>query len=206
MIGGLIMAHGDDAGLRLPPRVAPVQVIVVAVKDAPEVPEVSSALERELSDPGMRVARSTDGQTSASGADSPTGSSKVFPFESRSALGTWPGGGQPRSARDREGREAVAIDQASQSAAAAVESVHTALLHEAAAALERRTLDVSDLDAAIEAARDGFARLPWAACGPDGERRLNHAGISVRCLTRPDGAVPESLDEADLMAVVARAY
>ena len=26
MIGGIIMTHGDDAGLRLPPRMAPVQV------------------------------------------------------------------------------------------------------------------------------------------------------------------------------------
>ena len=26
MIGGVIMTHGDDAGLRLPPRMAPVQV------------------------------------------------------------------------------------------------------------------------------------------------------------------------------------
>ncbi len=26
MIGGVIMAHGDDAGLRLPPRMAPIQV------------------------------------------------------------------------------------------------------------------------------------------------------------------------------------
>ena len=26
MVGGVIMAHGDDAGLRLPPKLAPVQV------------------------------------------------------------------------------------------------------------------------------------------------------------------------------------
>jgi prolyl-tRNA synthetase len=31
MIGGVIMAHGDDRGLVLPPRVAPVQVIVVPI-------------------------------------------------------------------------------------------------------------------------------------------------------------------------------
>ena len=30
MIGGLIMAHGDDAGLRVPPRLAPIQVVVLA--------------------------------------------------------------------------------------------------------------------------------------------------------------------------------
>jgi prolyl-tRNA synthetase len=31
MIGALIMAHGDDSGLRLPPRVAPVQVVLVPI-------------------------------------------------------------------------------------------------------------------------------------------------------------------------------
>ena len=36
MIGGIIMVHGDDAGLRLPPKLAPVQVVVVPIlkKDA----------------------------------------------------------------------------------------------------------------------------------------------------------------------------
>ncbi len=31
LVGGLIMAHGDDKGLRLPPRVAPFQVVVVPI-------------------------------------------------------------------------------------------------------------------------------------------------------------------------------
>ncbi|MFQ3645527.1 MAG: proline--tRNA ligase [Anaerolineae bacterium] len=31
MIGGIIMTHGDDAGLRLPPRLAPIQVVAVPV-------------------------------------------------------------------------------------------------------------------------------------------------------------------------------
>ena len=31
MVGGLIMAHGDDNGLRLPPAVAPVQAMIVPI-------------------------------------------------------------------------------------------------------------------------------------------------------------------------------
>jgi prolyl-tRNA synthetase len=31
LVGGLIMAHGDDKGLRLPPKVAPVQVVIVPI-------------------------------------------------------------------------------------------------------------------------------------------------------------------------------
>ena len=37
MVGGLIMAHGDDHGLRVPPRLAAVQVVVIAVRDEGDV-------------------------------------------------------------------------------------------------------------------------------------------------------------------------
>ena len=33
MVGGLIMAHGDDNGLRVPPVLAPIQVVVLVVRD-----------------------------------------------------------------------------------------------------------------------------------------------------------------------------
>ena len=33
LLGGLIMCHGDDNGLRVPPRLAPIQVLVMAVSD-----------------------------------------------------------------------------------------------------------------------------------------------------------------------------
>ena len=33
MVGGIIMAHGDDAGLRLPPKLAPVQARLLLVAD-----------------------------------------------------------------------------------------------------------------------------------------------------------------------------
>jgi len=31
MIGGLVMTHGDDAGLRLPPRLTPIQLVIVPI-------------------------------------------------------------------------------------------------------------------------------------------------------------------------------
>ena len=31
MVGAIIMAHGDDKGLRLPPRLAPIQVVIVPI-------------------------------------------------------------------------------------------------------------------------------------------------------------------------------
>lgn len=36
LIGALIMAHGDDRGLRLPPRVAPTQVVIIPIGTGPD--------------------------------------------------------------------------------------------------------------------------------------------------------------------------
>src|SRR3954463_9734539 len=44
LLGALIMVHGDDSGLRLPPRLAPVQVVVVVVKDESGAAERGRAL------------------------------------------------------------------------------------------------------------------------------------------------------------------
>jgi prolyl-tRNA synthetase len=58
MIGGIIMTHGDDAGLVLPPAVAPHQVVVVPIgrgEDAVPVLEAADALAREAKALGVRV-------------------------------------------------------------------------------------------------------------------------------------------------------
>jgi prolyl-tRNA synthetase len=188
-VGGLIMAHGDDAGLRLPPQVAPVQVVLVAVKDGPGIAEALERLERDLVACGTRVR--VDDRTDI-------------------GLGVGPrdlaAGVVSLVRRDRRERESVGLDGAAAGATTALGIVQRALHEDAAALLAARTVDVDDVDAAIDAARNGFARLPWAVCGPDGERRLNAAGVSVRCVTTAEGAVPDDLDAPDLVAIAGRAY
>lgn len=49
LIGGIIMAHGDNRGLKLPPKVAPIQVVVVPVAQHKEgVLERAAELKNEL--------------------------------------------------------------------------------------------------------------------------------------------------------------
>ena len=57
-IGALIMAHGDDDGLRLPPSVAPTQVVVVPIYqegNQEEVVEYAENISNELEEKGLRV-------------------------------------------------------------------------------------------------------------------------------------------------------
>lgn len=56
LIGGLIMVHGDDRGLVLPPKIAPIQVVIIPIamhKDG--VLDKASELKKVLEDKGIRV-------------------------------------------------------------------------------------------------------------------------------------------------------
>jgi prolyl-tRNA synthetase len=58
LIGALVMTHGDDSGLRLPPQVAPVQVVIVPISLGnwkENVLPVAAAIEKELKEAGLRV-------------------------------------------------------------------------------------------------------------------------------------------------------
>ncbi len=205
MVGGLIMAHGDDAGLRLPPAVAPAQVVLVAVKDDPEVLAAVQRLERELQELGvrLRVDRRTD---IGLGRRLTDWELKGVPVRLEVGPRDLASGTASLVRRDGAERSAVALDAAAKTARGALGQAQDTLLAQARAELERRTTDVQTLDDAIEAAGEGFARIEWAACGLEGERRANAAGVTVRCLMRADGSIPDTVDEDDLVSVLARAY
>src|SRR3546814_5004399 len=55
MVGGLIMAHGDDSGLVVPPALAPTQVVVLLVRDEDGAGDAADALAAELKAAGVKV-------------------------------------------------------------------------------------------------------------------------------------------------------
>src|SRR3954447_17912905 len=58
LVGALVMAHGDDRGLRLPPRVAPHQVVIVPIigeEDRGQVLEAVAVVADDLRAAGVRV-------------------------------------------------------------------------------------------------------------------------------------------------------
>jgi prolyl-tRNA synthetase len=205
MVGGMIMCHGDDAGLRLPPRLAPVQVVVLVVRDDAGVGEAVEALERGLLDTGIRVR--IDRRTDVSfGRRAVEWELKGVPV--RVEIGP----------RDLADRKAVVVRRDSGDKSAAdldglvahvqdlLAAVQDALLAEATAFQRAHIRDVSAVGELLDAAEDGFGRLPWALLGADGEARLAEDGVTVRCLQTPDGDLPTGSDDADIVAVVGRSY
>ena len=157
MIGGVIMTHGDDAGLRLPPKVAPVQVIIVIVKRDPEVTALAENLKRELVGAGLRV-RVDDRADLGLGRRLTDWELKGVPCRVEIGPRDYKQGTMSITLRDGTGREPVKLSEAVAAATAGVHSVHDALFAQAAEVLRSRTADVEDLGSTTEAARVGFAR------------------------------------------------
>ena len=212
MVGGLIMAHGDDDGLRVPPRLAPIQVVVLAVRDEGEVVERCAKLADELRAAGVRVQLDTKADVSM-GRRATDWELKgvpvrleVGPRDLAAGVATLVrritssvDGGEERKAQ-------VPLDGVATAVATELDRQQAALLAEATERRDSHTVDVTTLDDAREAATTGWARISWDTVGAEGEAELAQGGISVRCLRRDDGSLPESDDEAGLVAVVARSY
>ncbi len=63
LMGALVMAHSDDDGLVIPPRLAPTHVVIVPIpKPTPELVERATAIATDLRSKGVRVKIDTDDQ------------------------------------------------------------------------------------------------------------------------------------------------
>jgi prolyl-tRNA synthetase len=208
MIGGLIMCHGDDNGLRVPPRLAPVQAYVMVVKsgDGSEgVVEAAAKLRDALRDAGVRVG--FDDRTDIPfGRRAVDAELKGYPVRVEVGPRDLAAGNATLVRRTSGSKTPVPVGDVVSAVLAALDADQRALHDEALALRESRTVTVDTLAEALEAAATGWARVPWSAVGAQGEAEANGQGVTVRCLLRADGSVPDSEDEPDLVAILARSY
>lgn len=54
-IGGLILAHGDDQGIVLPPNIAPIQVVIIPIPQTQAIAKICGVMLQELNTIGIRV-------------------------------------------------------------------------------------------------------------------------------------------------------
>jgi prolyl-tRNA synthetase len=204
LIGALIMAHGDDDGLRLPPRLAPVQVVVVVVRAEEGTAETAEAIAAELRTRGLRV-ELDDRVESSFRRRVVDWAIKGVPVRVELGPRDVAAGKATLVRRHDSVAQQVPLGGIVAEVAAALEKAQTGLATEALACREARTVEAGSLQEAIEGAQQGFARAAWDTLRGS-EEHLYEAAVSVRCLQRLDGGQPESEAESDLVATVARAY
>jgi prolyl-tRNA synthetase len=206
MLGGLIMCHGDDHGIVLPPALAPVQAVVVVVKDADgAVARTAAAIVDDLEARGVR-ARLDDNVDQAFGRRATDWDLQGVPI--RVELG--PRDLAENSAllyrRDTREKAKVGIDGVADEAQQLTTRIQADMFEAATTRRDAAITDCTTFEQAREAAQTGVARLPWELVGTAGEEDLATGGLTVRCLHLGDGSLPEADHDAGALAYVARAY
>ncbi|MFF4368833.1 proline--tRNA ligase [Streptomyces sp. NPDC001594] len=205
MVGGLIMSHGDDNGLRVPPRLAHVQVVVMAIKGDEAVAKVRE-LGAQLKAAGLRV-HVDDRVDTPFGRRAVDWELKGVPVRIEIGPRDLENGTAMLARRIPGGKEPVQIDALADLLPKVLDEDQAQLLRESRERRISRTSDVATIEEAAEAAlAGGWARIPWSVLGPDGEAKLGEQAVTVRCLVAEDGSVPEADDAPGTLAIVARSY
>jgi prolyl-tRNA synthetase len=205
LVGGLVMTHGDDLGLRVPPRLAPVQAAVLMVKDGDGVAGVAGELTAALRGAGVRTMLD-DRVGVPFGRRAIDAELRGYPVRIEVGPRDVAQGRVILVRRVTGEKIPVPVDGVVRLVTSALEADQKTLYADALAEQRRRTTEVTSVPEAIEASGAGWATLPWSAVGGAGEAELNAQGVTVRCLVRADGGVPDAEDEPGLVAVVGRAY
>ena len=204
MMGALVMAHGDDAGLRLPPSVAPVQVVVLLVRDQEGSGEAAAGFAQELRARQMRVV--LDDRTDVSfGRRVVDWELKGVPLRIEVGPRDLENGKVVLCRRDNRTKADIALGELASSVERALSELQSSLFDEATAFRASRTVQVDSVREAKEVAREGFAVLCESSLAGGGEDKLNSEGVSVRVIQDRSGG-PLAADTKDEVAVVARAY
>ena len=189
IIGGIIMTHGDDSGLVLPPSVAPIQVVVIPVQQHKEgVLEAAQKIAYTLKDCGIRV--KIDDSEQSPGWKFSEYEMKGVPL--RIEIG-------PRDIADnkcvivrRDNREKsfVSLDNLSAAVNEGLKNLTAALYEKALKHREDRTFTANTLEELISIAntQTGYIKAMW--CGElECELKLKEdADVTSRCM--PFGMEP----------------
>src|SRR5256884_1811977 len=196
MIGGLVMTHSDDNGLVCPPKLAPVQVVIVPIwkseEERGQVSGVGGQVKDELARAGVRVELDLR-ENMKPGAKYFEGEAKGVPL--RLEIGPRDvAAGQVMTARRAGGKAPVKLDGLARTAAAVLDEIQAALFTAARERREAHSVRGVSKQQFLEFMKGtgGFAYAGY--CGSDAcEAEIKQqTGATVRVLPDPEFRSPEA--------------
>jgi prolyl-tRNA synthetase len=192
LIGGLVMTHSDDAGLVIPPKLAPTHVAIVVIGKGEErgpVAAKAQAVGEDLRRAGLSVIVDDD--------ESKGPGFKYFEYELtgvclRMELGPkdLAKGACVLVRRDDRTKETVPLEQAVSVAKAKLDAMQKALFEKARAFRDANTFAVGSMEEMKARADDGFLLAQW--CGSTAcEARVKEETGGVTSRNRPFDLKPE---------------
>lgn len=215
-VGAIIMTHGDDKGLVLPPRLAPYQTVIVPIyrknDDKGMVLTAVSRLEQTLKAAGIRV--------KVDDRENLTPGFKFNDWELRGVptrveigprdIAKHTVGLARRDNPTREGKQFVSQDGLAETIKGLLDDIQANMLAKATKFRDENTQVVADYDAFKTAVQTGFAQVWWAGSNENEKEIKEQTKATLRCipLAQPNetGVCFYTGKPADKMAVFGRSY
>ena len=183
IIGAIIMVHGDDNGLVLPPRIAPVQIMVVPVQQQKEgVLDKAYELKERLTKAGFAV--KVDDTDKSPGWKFADCEMRGVPL--RVEIG--PKDIEKNQAvlvrRDNHEKSFVSLDELEARAGEMLDTIHDAMLEKARKHRDAHTYTAAGWDEFVNTVNNkpGFVKAMWCGCLECEEKIKEVAGATSRCI------------------------
>jgi prolyl-tRNA synthetase len=194
-VGAIIMTHGDDQGLILPPRLAPIQMVIVPIfRDDAEKAQVMPVVERvrkELSET-FRV-KVDDRENLTPGFKFNDWEMRGVPLRIEIGPKDVQKGSVALARRDipgKAGKSFVSQDQLAQHIKALLDEIHQSLFERAKAFRDANIHDPKDYEALKEVVKDGWAYTWWCGSAECEAKVKEDTRATTRCipLDQPGGS------------------
>lgn len=183
IIGGVIMTHGDNNGLVLPPRIAPVQVVVIPIAaHKPGVLDKARELASTLKAAGIRV--KIDESEQSPGWKFAEYEMKGVPVRLEIGPKDMENGQCVLVRRNDGEKTTVCFDELAQQAKAQLELVHQGMYDKAKRNLDEHTYAAYSVEEAkkLQEEKGGFIKTMWCGELACELKMKEEAGMSSRCM------------------------
>lgn len=184
LIGAIIMTHGDDNGLVLPPAVAPVQVVIIPIAQHKEgVLDKANELKERLAKYNVRV--KLDDSDNSPGWKFAEYEMKGVPVRVEIGPKDIEAGQCVIATRHNGEKTIISLDELEETVAKKLNEVRDGLYKKALENRERRTYackTMDDIISVLEEKGDGFVKAMW--CGDEACEDIvkEKTGVGSRCI------------------------
>ena len=183
MIGAVIMTHGDNNGLVLPPKIAPIQVIILPIaQHKPGVLEAAAQLKERLVNAGFRV--KVDDSDNSMGWKCAEYEMKGVPLRVECGPRDLENGQCILVRRNDGEKTVIKLEELEQAVEAQLELVQKGMYEKAKKNLEEHIYEAHSIEEAkeLQQKNGGFIKTMW--CGDEAcELKMKEvAGMSSRCM------------------------
>jgi prolyl-tRNA synthetase len=176
LIGAIIMTHGDERGLRLPPRIAPIQAVILPISaHKPGVTEACEKMEQDLKAAGFRV-KLDDRDTVSAGFKFNDWELKGVPVRLEVGPRDLANGVVTVFRRDTCEKTTMPLEDIVHSLQALLDDIQNGLFEQAKAYRDAHTTKVTNMDELGKAVETGFAKAMWCgerACEDEIKEKFN---------------------------------